>query len=118
MSLFARASRVYVFPEPIDMRSGFEKLAHLVKHCFKAEVNQGHLYVFLGKNRRRLKILFYDGSGLMLVVKRMEKHAFMAVTELQGRSEITRRELRFLLHGSVLRVYTPEAQGADLKKAA
>lgn len=116
MSIFAaRAAKVFVYPDAIDMRSGFEKLAHFVKDRLKANVNHGSLYVFLGKNRRRLKVLYFDGSGLVLVVKRMEKHAFMAVDELRGRSEITRRELRFLLHGSVLRVYEPEKEE---KKAA
>ena len=113
MSIFAaRAAKVLVYPEAIDMRYGFEKLAHFVKDRMKANVNEGNLYVFLGKNRRRIKMLYFDGSGLLLIVKRMEKHAFMNVQELGGRSEITRRELKFLLHGSVLRNYEPDKKAA------
>ena len=61
---------------------------------------------FLGKNRRRLKGLYYDGSGLILFVKRMEKKNFMKVEECEG--EISRSELRLLLHGSILRKHLPK----------
>lgn len=66
-------------------------------------MNQGHVYVFFGKNRRRLKILVYDGSGLVLIAKRIERGRFMALADLLGREEITQDELKLLLHGSVIR---------------
>lgn len=68
-----------------------------------AEMNQGHLYVFFGRNRRRMKCLFFDGTGLVLIAKRMERGSFMSHAELLGRAEITQEELKLILHGSVIR---------------
>ena len=66
-------------------------------------MDQGHVYLFFGKNRRRLKLLVYDGSGLVLIAKRMERGSFMSLTELLGRNEISHQELKLILHGSVIR---------------
>lgn len=98
-----RGMRVFVYREAIDMRAGFEKLLSFCVHQMRAEMNQGHVYLFFGKNRRRLKCLIYDGSGLVLISKRMERGGFMSHTELLGRAEITFQELRLIVHGSVLR---------------
>jgi transposase len=68
-----------------------------------ALMDQGHVYVFFGKNRKRMKLLVYDGSGLVLIAKRIERGSFMSRTELLGRSEITQEELKLILHGSVIR---------------
>lgn len=95
--------RVFVYQEAIDMRYGFERLHSICVHQMKAFMNQGHVYVFFGKNRRRLKLLCYDGTGLVLVAKRMERGRFMSLTELLDRSEITQSELRLLMHGSVIK---------------
>ena len=65
--------RIFVYREPIDMRCGFEKLHSFCVHQMKALMDQGHVYLFFGKNRRRLKLLVYDGSGLVLIAKRMER---------------------------------------------
>lgn len=75
----------------------------------RQDLNFGDVFIFLGNNKKRLKALYYDGSGLVQLVKRMEKRkGFMSVFDLDGRSEITRSELELLLHGSVLRRYSPE----------
>lgn len=103
----ARGVKVFVFEDPVDMRCGFERLSYFVKEKMGKQINQGHLFLFLGKNRRRLKLLFYDGSGLVLLSKRMEKERFMAISDLDT-GEITRRDLRYIMHGSVLRQYRPD----------
>ena len=98
-----RGLRVFVYRSPIDMRAGFERLHSYCIHHMKAEMNQGHVYLFFGKNRRRLKCLVYDGTGLVLVAKRIERGSFMNHSELLGRSEITISELKLILHGSIIR---------------
>ena len=95
--------RIFVYREAIDMRCGFEKLHSYCVHQMKAVMDQGHVYLFFGKNRRRLKLLVYDGSGLVLMAKRMERGNFMNHAELLGRSEINHQELQLILHGSVIR---------------
>ncbi len=103
MLLDRKGLRVFVYREAIDMRSGFEKLHSFCVHHMSAIMDQGHVYLFFGKNRRRLKILVYDGSGLVLIAKRIERGRFMSLAELLGRSEISLEELKLVLHGSVIR---------------
>lgn len=103
MFLDRKGLRVFVYREPIDMRCGFERLHSYCVHHTLAEMNQGHLYVFFGKNRCRMKCLVYDGTGLVLIAKRIERGQFMSHAELLGKNEITTQELQLILHGSVIR---------------
>lgn len=103
MFLDRRGLRVFVYREAIDMRCGFEKLHSYCVHQMKAIMDQGHVYLFFGKNRKRLKVLVYDGSGLVLIAKRIERGSFMSLAELVGRAEISQEELKLILHGSVIR---------------
>ncbi len=95
--------RVFVYRDEIDMRCGFERLHSLCVHQMNAIMDQGHIYLFFGKNRKRVKILVYDGSGLVLIAKRIERGRFMSLSELLGRYEISQDELKLILHGSVVR---------------
>jgi transposase len=95
--------KIFVYREPIDMRAGFERLHGYCVHHLEAKINDGHAYVFFGKNRKRMKILMYDGSGLVLIAKRIERNKFMSHEELLGRTELALSELRLLFHGGVVR---------------
>ena len=106
---FPDSTRVYVYQKPIDMRWSFERLSFLVVEQMGHRLDVGDLFLFLGNNRRRLKGLRFDGSGLVLFVKRMEKkRGFMNVKEFDGRVEISHEELELLLHGSVIKKYLPD----------
>jgi len=94
--------RVFVYQETIDMRAGFEKLLHCVRDRMKNNINQGHLYLFLGKNRKRVKALFFDGTGLVLIAKRIEQGRFMARSELHDITEITTVELKQIFNGGLI----------------
>lgn len=96
--------RVFVYKSEIDMRCGFERLHSLCVHQMRAIMDQGHVYLFFGKNRRRLKVLFYDGTGLVLIAKRIEGGRFMRLGDLLGRSELRLSELKQIMHGSVIRM--------------
>ena len=91
--------RVFIYTEIIDMRCGFERLLYFVRIQMKNDINQGHLYLFFGKNRRRLKALFYDGTGLVQISKRIERGRFMARFELGDIVEITQVELKQIFSG-------------------
>lgn len=110
--------RIFVYQELIDMRFGFERLHSFCVHGMKARMDQGHFYLFFGKNRRRLKILWYDGTGLVLATKRMEKGSFMSLEGLMGKSEITHKELELILHGSVIKGPILERSGVGLHKSS
>lgn len=109
--------RIFVYQELIDMRYSFERLHSLCVQGLKARMDQGHLYLFFGKNRRRLKVLWYDGSGLVLATKRMEKGSFMRLEDLLGRQEVSQKEFELLLHGSVIKGPALERAGLGLDKS-
>ena len=95
--------QVFIFQKTIDMRCGFTKLTAFVKSSHGMQVLlDGHVFVFFGRNRQRLKILLFDGSGLILMTKRIETGRFMWLQELES-SSVSFSELEQLLHGSVLR---------------
>ena len=99
----ATGLRVFIFSEAIDMRCGFERLSYYVREQLKARIDQGHIYLFFGKNRRRLKAIYYDGTGLVVVAKRIERGSFMSITELSQSREISLADLKLIFHGSILR---------------
>jgi transposase len=94
--------RVFVFEEYVDLRAGFDKLSYLVRSKLEKELVDGDLFLFLGKNRKKLKAICYDGTGLLLIAKRMERGRFMALEDLEDR-EITTEELDYLMRGSTIR---------------
>ena len=58
------ATRVYLAVGATDMRKGFDGLQHLVRAQLEADPLSGHLFLFCNRPRTRLKVLFWDGSGL------------------------------------------------------
>lgn len=103
MSLKLRPGhRVFVFQEAIDMRAGFDRLSMLIRERLKAKLLDGDLFLFLGKNRKRLKGLCYDGTGLLMIAKRLEQGRFMRPEDLEFH-ELTVEELDWLLRGSVVK---------------
>jgi transposase len=102
--LFSRKGlTIYIYQSAIDMRCGFHKLTAFVREAYSMQtLLEGHVFVFFGKNRHRLKILLFDGSGLVLLTKRIEKGRFMWVMDLEQKT-VSIAELEQLVHGSVLR---------------
>jgi transposase len=85
------ATRVYVALAPVDLRGGFNTLAALVQNRLQADPLSGHLFVFTNRERNRLKVLYWDGSGLWLCAKRLEQGRFGWPTG-QGASCLLRPE--------------------------
>lgn len=76
MLSFTGNLKVYVALEPVDMRKGFEGLCAAVSGKLKADVRSGALFVFANKRHTRLKIIYWDKTGLWLMTKRLEKGTF------------------------------------------
>lgn len=70
------ATRIYLGVEPVDMRKGFEGLYGLVRDRLGEDPQSGHLFLFTNRSRTRLKALFWDGSGLWVCAKRLERGCF------------------------------------------
>ena len=76
MLSFTGSLKVFVALEPCDMRKGFEGLTGLVAEKLKEDLRSGALFVFCNKRHTRLKVLYFDGTGLWLMTKRLEEGTF------------------------------------------
>jgi transposase len=98
-----------------DMRRGTNSLALLVQKAFKGDPHGGDLYVFRGKSGKLIKILWYDGLGMSLYAKRLERGRFLWPSSADGVVTITPAQLSYLLEGidwrMPLRIWRPQAAG-------
>ena len=76
MLSFTGTVRVFLAVEPCDMRKGFEGLHAMVSERLKEDIRSGALFVFTNKRHTRLKVLYFDGTGLWLMTKRLEEGTF------------------------------------------
>ena len=76
MLSFTGSLKVFVALDPIDMRKGFEGLHAAVGEKLKADVRGGAIFAFTNKKRTRLKVIYFDGTGLWLMTKRLEQGTF------------------------------------------
>ena len=95
------ATRIYLAAGATDMRKGFEGLYGLVRDRLLCDPLTGHLYLFCNAQRNRLKILFWDGTGLWVCAKRLPKGCFTwpASGDAQGKVVLSHEELSLLLGG-------------------
>jgi transposase len=92
----SRRVRVFAYQAPTDMRKSFDTLSALVLGMGH-ELTTGDVFVFVGRGRRRAKVLWFDGTGLCVLAKRLEKGHFAALWE---KPELTSSELTLFLEGS------------------
>lgn len=76
MLSFTGGLKVFVALEPCDLRKGFGGLEALVSERLQEDLRQGALFVFSNRRHTRLKMLYWDGSGLWLLMKRLEQGTF------------------------------------------
>lgn len=108
MLSFTGGLKVFVALEPVDLRKSFSGLEGLVSERLGEDLRQGALFVFTNRRHSRLKILYWDGSGLWLLIKRLEKGTFSWPRSIEA--------------GAVKLKLTPEAlvmltDGMDLRGA-
>jgi transposase len=76
MLSFSGSLKIFVLLESCDMRKGFNGLYGMVSTNFGEDPKSGALFVFSNRRHTRIKILYFDGSGLWLLTKRLEKGTF------------------------------------------
>jgi transposase len=74
--MIPRGVEIFIAVEPIDLRWGFDRLAGVATERVGREARSGALFVFFGKRRSAIKVLFFDGSGLCLFYKRLDDGTF------------------------------------------
>jgi len=100
--LIPHGVEVFVGLDPIDLRWGFDRLAGVVSERIGRDARCGALFVFFGRRRAALKCLFFDGTGLCLFYKRLDRRTFRlpeATGEGQSVVELDERALDDLLDG-------------------
>ena len=95
------SARVHVHREAVDLRKHFDGLWGLVTQHMKLDPYQRALFVFIAKSRRRTKVLWWDGTGLIVLCKRLDKGRFIAPWQHRGQGPLllTHSELMLLLEG-------------------
>ncbi len=93
------AVRVMVATKPVDFRKGAEGLAALVREEMKADPFSGVVYVFRAKRADRVKLIFWDGTGVCLFAKRLEDGEFRWPRVQDGVMRLSAAELSALLEG-------------------
>jgi len=98
------ATRIFLAVGSTDMRKGFNGLSDIVRHRLESDPLNGHLYVFCNKRRNRIKVMYWDGSGLWICNKRLEKGRFSwpAPEHDEPRMTLSSEAMSLLLGGIVL----------------
>lgn len=103
------AVRVMMATKPVDFRKGAEGLAALVRDTMGADPFSGALYVFRAKRADRVKLVFWDGTGVVLVSKRLEDGEFRWPKVEDGVMRLTAAQLQALFEGlDWRRVHEPQ----------
>ncbi len=100
-----RRLSVYAYGQPCDMRKSFDALSGLVTQALGRDFLSGDVFLFVGRDRKRAKALFWDGTGLCLYAKRLEKGSFAPLWRRASSEQplvLTVSELALFLEGSEL----------------
>jgi transposase len=95
--------RIFVCTEPVDMRSGFDRLALLASERVGLDPQSGALFVFCGKRATRLKVLWFDHNGYCLLYKRLHRSVFvLPVAGANASVQIDGTQLAAILKGETV----------------
>jgi transposase len=105
--------RVYAYPEPVDLRKGYDGLFGLVKQGLRQDPLGGDLFLFVNRRRDACKVLLWDGTGLCIFQKRLARHRFATPWREGGDVvRLTTSELALFIEGCELvgrRALSPSA---------
>lgn len=103
MISFTRRTKVFVSKEPTDMRASYDTLFSKAKGVLKQDPFSGHLFVFINARRNCIKCLYYDGTGLVLLCKRLEQSTFSRLNPMfRGEIILTAAEFALFFEGADL----------------
>lgn len=108
---------VYLAAEPIDLRCGIDRLSGFASERVGYDARGGALFVFVGKRRTALKILFFDGSGMCLFYKRLDRGTFRLPDEVGADAthiELDEATLDALLDGVAVEDGGPKKRGPTM----
>jgi transposase len=92
-------TQIWIVAGLTDLRRGFVGLSAMVQTALEQNPFNGHVFVFRGKRGDLIKLLWFDGDGLCLFAKRLERGRFVWPKVDKGRIALTRAQLAMLLEG-------------------
>ena len=98
-----RRTRIYVCKDVTDMRSSYDSLYSKVKEQLKHDPYSGHLFLFVNRSRTSCKVLYYDGTGFVILQKRLDSGTFSRVNpSFPGEVSLTEAEFGLFFEGANL----------------
>ena len=107
LSDFTGADHVYIACGYTDLRRGIDGLAELVRQQFRLDPFSNTLFLFCGRKRDRIKALYWEGNGFLLLYKRLERGVYQWPRSESEARELTAQQYRWLMEG--LKVDQPKA---------
>lgn len=92
-------TRIWIAAGVTDLRRGFVGLSALVQTALEQDPFSGHVFVFRGRRGDLIKVIWFDGDGLCLFAKRLERGRFVWPKAESGTVALTRAQLSMLLEG-------------------
>jgi len=103
MLSFNRRTKIFVSKDPTDMRASYDTLFSKAKVVLNQDPFSGHLFLFINSKRTSIKCLYYDGTGFVIIAKRMEKGLFCRINPyLRGEITLTAAEFALFFEGADL----------------
>lgn len=101
MISFNRRTKIFVSKEPTDMRASYDTLFAQAKGVLNQDPFSGHLFVFINARKTSIKCLFYDGTGFVIIAKRMERGLFSRINPMyRGEIILTAAEFGLFFEGA------------------
>jgi transposase len=103
-----RRGQVWAYPRPADLRKGYNGLYGLVRTGLGRDPLSGDVFLFLNRRRTSMKALVWDGTGLCIFMKRLERHRFASIWRDDGQPvPLTTSELALFIEGCTVVGHVP-----------
>ena len=95
--------RVFASKKPADMRASFDSLYKQTKEIIGQDPKSGHMFLFINKNRNRVKVLYYDGTGFVIIAKRLDRGTFSKLNPYyRNNIVLTQAEFSLFFEGATI----------------
>lgn len=95
-----RARRVFIYRDAVDLRQAHNGLSNLVTHVMERSLLSGDIFLFVSRDRKTAKALVWDGSGLAIFHKRMERARIMHFDGLETQHEVSAHDYSLVIGGA------------------
>ena len=116
-----RRTRIFVCKEATDMRASYDSLFSRVKEVLRGDPFSGHLFLFVNRERSSCKCLYYDGTGFVILSKRLERGRFSRINPLYEKDVVlTEAEFGLFFEGANLEkrfIDSPAEIQREIKKS-